>query len=1059
MRCLIHCAVALSLPVFAGEARPQGAEDPYAAHVSRADPRTPEDERKGFHLPPGFDIQLVAAEPFVRKPINMNFDARGRLYVTESVEYPFGAAPGKPPRDTVRILGRFDRNGLAQEVTTFADGLNIPIGVLPIRRGAIVYSIPTIQRLDDTDGDDRADRRGVLYGTFGHKDTHGMTGEFTRGFDGWIYACHGFANTSEVVGSDGHSITMQSGSTYRFKPDGSHVEYFTHGQVNPFGLCFDPLGNLYSCDCHSRPIYMLLRGAYYPSFGKPHDGLDFGPEMLSHDHGSTAIAGITYYAADHFPPAYRDTIFIGNVVTNRINHDRLERHGSTLLGIQQPDFLTSDDPWFRPVDIKLGPDGALYVADFYNRIIGHYEVPLTHPGRDRSRGRIWRIVYRGSDGGGSPRQPRPDSNKATVEELVHDLAHANLTVRMQAAEQLVERGGQPGIEAILQLLHGPSNPFQRMHGLWVLERQGALDDRALESAAADREPGVRVHAMRVLVERPRLSTRLHAILVAGLNDSDAFVQRAAAEALGTHPEPANIRPLLDLRHRVPLDDTHLLHMVRMALRDQLRTPAAWQHLASPHGAGFQPVSPPLPPPTGQKGRQMASSPLPPLAGGKGRVRGEWTERDTRAIADVATGVPSPEAAEFLLGHLEHFAEPQFNQLRYVYHIARYGQPDTAARLLTFARGDRAAPIKHHVELLKAIVQGNEASGSRPTKDVTAWGEDLMRQLLAPNDENDLLLAMELGGLLKLAQTHVAALAADKRAPQAVRESALAVLVSTEPAKRIPLLAQILSDATEPVAMRLKAAQLLAAMNRAQAQAELLKSLVTAPQQLAVTIAAGLATTPRGAQKLLDAVDAGKASAQLVQERQVAMRLDQTQAPELRDRVAKLSRGLPSPDKRVQELLTSRRSRFRASKTDPALGAKVFEKHCAICHQIANRGAKIGPQLDGVGIRGVDRLLEDILDPSRNVDQAFRLTTLGLKSGQIVSGLLLREEGQVLVLADNQGKEVRIPKSEIEDRTLSQLSPMPANLADQIPDPDFNHLLAFLLAQQPPKPEATRPLGH
>lgn len=108
------------------------------------------------------------------------------------------------------------------------------------------------------------------------------------------------------------------------KLDGSHAEYFTHGQVNPFGLTFDPLGNLYSSDCHSRPIYQLLRGAYYPSFGKPDDGLGFGPEMMTHDHGSTAIDGATYYAANQFPPAYRDTLFTGNVVTNRINHDRVE---------------------------------------------------------------------------------------------------------------------------------------------------------------------------------------------------------------------------------------------------------------------------------------------------------------------------------------------------------------------------------------------------------------------------------------------------------------------------------------------------------------------------------------------------------------------------------------------------------------------------------------------------------------------------------------------------------------------------------------------------------------
>jgi putative heme-binding domain-containing protein len=1020
---VLVCVTLLAVDVRFG--RPQGADDPYAAHVSRAGPRSPEEERSGFHLPPGFEIQLVAAEPYVRKPININFDERGRLWVTESVEYPFPAATGSRPRDTVRILQNFSANGLAREVTTFADGLNIPIGVLPVMRGAIVYSIPAIQRLIDPSGNDRALETKVLYSGFGHKDTHGMTGEFTRGFDGWIYACHGFSNISEVKGADGHAITMQSGNIYRFKPDGSRVEQITHGQVNPFGLAFDPLGNLYSCDCHSRPIYQLLRGAYYPSFGKPDDGLGFGPEMMTHDHGSTAIAGITYYAADQFPAAYRGTIFVGNVVTNRINHDRLEWHGSSPTAIQQPDFLTSDDPWFRPVDIKLGPDGSLYVADFYNRIIGHYEVPLTHPGRDRIRGRIWRIVYRGPGVAAPRRQASPDWGKATVDELVAGLASPNLMVRVQGTEQLVERGGENGVASVRAVLGSRSSPYQRMHGLWVLERQQKLGEPTVTALASDPEPGVRGHAMRVLAERALLSENLHRVVLDHLRDPDALVRRNAADAVGRHPAVSNIRPLLDLLHGTPADDTHLTHVARMAIRDQFQSAERWKSL--------------------------------PLPG--------WNEKDARAVADIATGVPTPDAAQFLLGHLEHFSEAYANQVRYVYHVARYGDRTNEGRLLSLARGDRAAPLKHQFELAKAIFEGNQARGSAPIAGLQSWGEELTRRLFASGREADLLLGMELGGLLKVRQTleYVGALAGDKRASQSVREAALATLASSDPTKCTPVLGGVLADPAEPIAVRIKAAQLLAGLNRPESQAELLKTLIAAPRQLAVAIAAGLSASPRGAEKLLAAVTTGKASPQLVQERQVQLRLGQSQLPGIKERIAELTRGLPSPDKRIADLMAGRRTAYKSARVDASLGAKVFEKHCAICHQLANRGAKIGPQLDGIGVRGLDRVLEDIIDPSRNVDQAFRLTTLGLKNGQIVSGLLLREEGKVLVLADNQGKEVRVAVADVDDRTLSQLSPMPANLVDQIPRADFNHLLAFLLAQQPPRPagqsQNAPPLGR
>jgi putative heme-binding domain-containing protein len=999
-------------------------------NVSSAPPRSPAEEKAAFHLPEGFEAQLVAAEPEIQKPLNLAFDDQGRLWVTGTVEYPFPVPEGKPSRDSVRILSDFGPDGRARKVSTFATGLNIPIGVLPLpgARAALVHSIPYVYRLEDTDGDGVADKKEPLYQSFGYKDTHGMTNAFTPGFDGWVYACHGFSNESTVSGSDRRPITMQSGNTYRMRPDGSHLEYFTHGQVNPFGLAFDPLGNLYSCDCHSRPVYQLLRGAWYPSFAKPDDGLGFGPEMAKHDHGSTAISGLSYYAADHFPAPYRDTVFIGNVVTNRINHDRVVWHGSTPEAVLQPDFLVSDDPWFRPVDIELGPDGALYVADFYNRIIGHYEVPLTHPGRDRESGRVWRIVYRGKDGTNPPVMPdrhEPGSAPAIAAALTR-LDHPNLAVRINAADQLAAIKSQEArpVETLKKWVEGEHSPEGKVHALWVLHRWGALSDETLTRAAGDRDRAVRVHAIRVLAESPALDRSLAGLARDALKDDDPFVRRAAAEALARHPDASNVPLLLALRDSVPSEDTHLLHAVRMALRDQFRVDEAWARL-DPKG---------------------------------------MTDQARADIADIAPGVHSAASARFLFEYLADHKEPRARLVRYVRHVARYGDAGKDGTLLAYL--DRLASDADEqgrlggragrVELLKAYQQGLQERGLKPGDEATASALALAGELLGSNDPREVQTGISLASSFRLdgARDRLTALALGDEVPEPHRVEALAALAAIDPQGALPVLTRALSDPSRPLPLRDRAAALLAATNRPEAQAALIAALPTAPERLQSAIAAGLAGRRAGAEALLDAVASGKASARLLQENRVAGPLGNAGVADLRERLAVLLRGLPPADKKTAALISVRRAGFARSKADPDAGLKIFEANCAACHQIEGRGSRVGPQLDGVGLRGLDRLLEDVLDPSRNVDQTFRLTTLALNDGRVVSGLLLREEGEVLVLADAQGKDVRVPKNTVEEQTISPLSPMPANFSEQIAESDFYRLIAYLLSRRPDDPATT-----
>ena len=982
-------------------------------HIAATDPLSPAKEREALTVPAGFEVQLVAAEPDIDKPLQCAFDAKGRLWVSTTRHYPF-AAPIGQGTDKLFVLSDFAPDGKARKIETFANDLNIPIGVLPLpdAKSCILYSIPSVWKYTDTDGDGKADKKEELLTGFGQDDTHGMVNSFTLMPDGWVYATHGFKNQSVVKDRAGHTITMSSGNTFRFRPDGSNLENFTFGQVNPFGLAVDPWFNLYTADCHTKPITQLIRGAAYASFAKPHGGLGYAPHVTDHSHNSTAICGLAWYDADHYPPEYKGRMFLGNVVTNRVNADVIQWKGSTPVAVEQPDFIVSKDPWFRPVDIKLGPDGAMYITDFYNRIIGHYEVPLTHPQRDKDRGRVWRVVWKGLDGKVPPAQKTSkDLTTEKPKRLDELLGHPNLTVRLLATHELIRRNAQ---EKSAQ----QAAEVYEAHRQWVerAPRPGEQPrDHAGAVVSAQAMPLLASHEIRIETARKEWAKQ-HSHprdelqqLPPELKSLPPHVARAWVDQMTAIPEAKNIRPLAEMIAKIPPEDTHLRYAARTALRNSVMAEGGWD-------------------------------------------AAKGSAETMAAVADVALAIPTKESARFLAAQAGTKASDAIAEF-----VGRHGDASDWNRLFA---GDVLA-----IGRLVALTRGVQAAGGKADALLTL-AAPFIRQGL---EQRDPALARQAIQALQLLESLPGAketrsgrdpwapalLSQWIEAPGApidIRAEAMDTAGRFFWARTSATLGAVLASKDVPPLLLEKAAGSLST-NREALQVKavrqaVLTSIKTAPYRTATTLAAGMAQQDEGAKDFLLAVEQGQAPARLLQEKPVLEALKASRVSDLDSRIEALTKNLPPLEQRITDLIAQRSRAYLKAKSSSAAGGQLFTKHCAACHQINSQGGKVGPNLDGIGSRGVERLLEDILDPNRNVDAAFRARTLTLADGRTIRGLLLRVEGTVLVMANEEGKEVRVPEAEIERNVVTNLSPMPANMETALPQKEFLDLMSYLLDQRP-----------
>ncbi|MEX2529996.1 MAG: PVC-type heme-binding CxxCH protein [Gemmatimonadota bacterium] len=518
-------------------------------------------------LPPGFRIELFAAEPDIVNPIAMNWDEAGRLWVVESVEYPYPRElwPDGGGKDRIVVAEDTNEDGRADRFTTFADDLNIPTAIAFSGGGVIVHQAPETLFLKDTTGDGRADVREVLLEGWPQWDTHAGPSNLHYGLDNWMWGTVGYAGMDGTVGGERHEFRM---GVYRFRPDGSRLEFLGRTNNNTWGLGFNEEGEAFISTANANP------STHLPIPRRHYDLVTGLSDPVTHSLADTdriitltnlfrqvdwvgrytSATGHGVYTARTWPREYWNRIgFVNEPTGQLVGEFILEPDGSTYRARHPRNLVTSDDEWFSPVIAEVGPDGHVWIADWYNYILQHNresvrQEPVTgnayaNPLRDREHGRIYRIVHQEA----APERPF-SLEGASPAELVRTLAHENLLWRKHAQRLLVERGEADVVPSLLELVSDPAvdevgvNPGA-IHALWTLEGLGRLEegvDGSALAAAVDaldhRSPGVRSNAVRVLPQGPGA---LDAILAAGiLQDPDPQVRLAGALALADHPAAA-----------------------------------------------------------------------------------------------------------------------------------------------------------------------------------------------------------------------------------------------------------------------------------------------------------------------------------------------------------------------------------------------------------------------------------------------------------------------------------------------------------------------------------------
>ncbi|MEO5599607.1 MAG: PVC-type heme-binding CxxCH protein [Cyclobacteriaceae bacterium] len=963
-----------------------------------------------FELEPGFKIELVASEPLIADPVDMEIDEYGRLYVVEMHGYPLD----KSGTGKIKLLTDTNGDGVMDKSTVYADSLILPNSIMRWKKGVLVTDAPNVLYFEDKDGDGHAEIRDTVLTGFALSNPQHNLNSPVLGMDNWIYLGHEGAVSTQAYndefGDVGDEIYYPrkpskprleknaNGRSVRFRPDQCELE--TTSSKTQFGHSFDAWGHHFLVSNANHIIQEAIAAPYLKrnpdllisdatqSLSDHGDAAEVFPITQNPEHQLltdvgviTSACGITAYLGGAFPAPYDGNItFVAEPVSNLVHVDQLKDKGTTFTASRlspHREFLASKDSKFRPVNMYIGPDGALYIVDYYRQIIEHPEwmgeevVKSGELYNDTDKGRIYRISA--EDSKPAEWSTGLQLGDATDDQLVEQLASSNIWWRQNAQRLLVDRVNNQAVPALVKMATNTASPFGRLHALWTLEGLHELTPELIRQALKDPVAGVRENAIKLaelhLSSVPELTTDLLAMQ----GDAEPKVRFQLLCTLGfvNTPQAAEVR----------------------------------------HSLLFKDVS------------------------------DNWVQL-------AALSASSAETASLLKVVLEKFQGdvPAYSLLlqRLTAMVGIHGDLGMMRQLILKATNiESGAQSDKNAALLKGLAQGIKAENLPQTafqKEeqllVTACFEHPSGQVRKAAYEMLKAIGLKSETLAKRTIDKAVSIAGDQKQPEDRRAEAIDLISLRNPAPHALFLEKLVAP-KEPLSIQLAALRTLSAVPGTAASEFILTQWSVLTPEIRDAAMSTFLVNPERVAILLKAIEDGTIQASSVAwPRKVRLMAQRD------EKLRNWARSLFT--KNDTEKINKVYQAALELKGNEVKGMEVYQQNCSLCHQIrGTMGVNLGPDLGTTHNWSANAIMANILAPNLSIASGFDLWEVELKNGESVQGIISTEAPNAITLRNAGSMERTISRNDINSLKALNMSVMPDGLDKQINQQQMADLLAFL----------------